>query len=134
MNELYKQYIIEPHPWWKVAQYSGMDFYETAEQAERRGWHVIPAWGSKGWDLGSWPLVAVFFRNTKDKITDVESFQLAEYVEGDVTVYSCPNPEIREEICDQIAFYHWKMNEQTWIRNYETFEDLDDMYKGPYRR
>jgi hypothetical protein len=43
MNETFKQYIVEPHPWWKVAQYSGMDGYDTIEQAERRGWHVIPA-------------------------------------------------------------------------------------------
>ena len=134
MNKLYEQYIVEPHPWWKVAQYSGMDGYDTIEQAERRGWHVIPAWGSKGWDLGSWPLVIVFFRTTKDKETNVESFQLCEYVEGDTTIYSCPTPEIREEITDEIAFYHWKMQEQTWVRDYETFEELDDTLKGPYRR
>ncbi len=134
MNDTFKQYIVEAHPWWKVAQYSGMDAYDTMSQANRRGWHEIPSWGSKGWDLGSWPLVIVYFRNTRDKITNVESFQLCEYVEGDTTVYSCPTSEIREAITDEIAFYHWQMQEQTWVRDIETFDMLPDELKGPYRQ
>jgi hypothetical protein len=131
MNEALEQYKVEPHPWWQTALYSGLDAYETMEQANRRGWHEVSAWGSRGWDLGSWPLVIVYFRNAKAQGTIF--YQLAEYVEGDVTVYSCTSPELREQICNAIAFFHWKMQEQDWIRGIETFEELPSECKGPYK-
>jgi hypothetical protein len=101
------------------------------EQANKRGWHEVPSWGSRGWDLGSWPLVIVYFRDAK--VQGTIFYQVAEYVEGDVTVYSCTSPELREQICNEIAFYHWQMQEQDSVRSIETFADLPDEFKGPFR-
>jgi hypothetical protein len=121
-----KQYQIEPKAWWLAAQMIGMDGYDTLETAERRGWHAIPAWGSRGWDLGSWPLVVIYHRNQAD------SYSVAEYVEGDVTVYTCPTKELREQITDALAFFHWHIREESWVKGYETVDQLPTEFRGPY--
>jgi len=122
-----EQYQVAPEGFWLVEQMSGGDGYDAMEVAERRKWHAIPAWGSRGWDLGSWPLVVVYVRNRPG------SFDVAEYCEGDITMYACPTEEIRNEIINSLAFFHWKMREETWVEKYDSVDELPDELKGPYR-
>lgn len=121
-----EQYQVEPKGWWLAAQMMGMDGYDTLEVAERNSWRAIPAWGSRGWDLGSWPLVVIYHRNQGG------TYSVAEYVEGDVTCYTCPTKELRDQITDEIAFFHWKMREERWAEGIETSEQMPDSLRGPF--
>src|SRR5437763_17067433 len=98
-----EQYRMEPAPFWNSCLMMGMTGYDVMEFAQRiRKWYPVASWGRDGYDLGSWPLVIVFVRNTPD------SYEVIEYVEGDVCMYACPTSEIRQSIIDELAFFHWK--------------------------
>jgi len=90
-------------------------------------WRAIPSWGRDGYDLGSWPLVIVFVRNLDGR------FDVIEYVEGDVAMYSCPTADIRKAIIDELAFFHWKHQGEDWVKDYESVDQLPGELKGPYR-
>ena len=75
------QYRARPEPFWAGLQARGDDGYERIEVARRWKWEAIPSWGRDGWDLGDWPLVVIFHRDSAD------GFELAENCEGDVTAY-----------------------------------------------
>ena len=40
------------------------DGYSDCEAEERRGWRVVPNWGADGWNLGAWPYVMLYVRDT----------------------------------------------------------------------
>ena len=122
-----EQYQVEPKAFWAAAQMMGMDGYDTMEVAEARKWHAVPVWGSRGWDLGSWPLVVIYHRDEPNK------YSVAEYCEGDITVYDCPTKELREAITNEIAFFHWHFQEESWVKGYNCVDELPDELKGPYR-
>ena len=105
------------------------DGYDVMEAVTDHGWNSVDAWGKPGWNLGSWPLVIVFVRRQNG------IFQVAEYVEGDVTVYSCPNKWIRQQIIDGLAFFHWKHQDEEWMKAYDSIDKvpLDSELRGPYR-
>ena len=63
MKEEFDKYRVDPGNFWKGLLMLGGDGYDDMELAEKIGWHPISAWGKDGWNLGSWPLVIVFFRN-----------------------------------------------------------------------
>jgi hypothetical protein len=121
------QYKTEPDAFWGAAfMYDG---YSMMAIAEARNWETIGGWGKAGWNLGYWPYVIIFFRDREG------FFDVLEYCEGDVTMWACPTAEIREEITNGLALYHWKHNEYSApdaIKEYETLEQLPDEYKGPY--
>lgn len=123
-----KQYEIKPDPFWQIQQMQGADGYDTMEAANARGWHEIADWGSEGWNLGEWPYLIIFFKKTPD------GYQLAEYCEGDITVYKCPTKEIREAITDEIAFDNWKRQGESWVKGIESAEQAPDNLRGPYSR
>ncbi len=122
-----KQYRVEPEPMWQRLLVRGGDGYDAMEFAEQRGWLALAAWGKDGYDLGSWPLVIVFFRNRE------ELFDVIEYVEGDVTQYACPTQNIRDAITDELAFFHWKYQGESWVDDYDSVEQLPAELRGPYR-
>ena len=128
MKAQLKQYEVEPEPFWRGASLLG-DGYDVMGAAERKsqGWRVVAGWGKDGYDLGSWPLVMVFFRQRDRR------FEIAYYVEGDVTCYSAPTEEIRDAITDELAFLHWKYHGESWVEGYESVEQLPDELRGPYR-
>lgn len=127
MKEELEHYRVEPDAFWRTAWMYG-DGYDVLEQAERKtqGWRVISAWGRGGYDLGSWPLVMVFFRER-------DGFEVAYYVEGDIACYAAPTEAIREAIVDEIAFFHWKQQGEAWVEGCETVEQLLEDLRGPYR-
>jgi hypothetical protein len=121
-----RQYEIAPEPFWRRASLYG-DGYDVMEQAGKRGWHAVAAWGQDGYDLGSWPYVIFFFRDREGQ------YDLLYYVEGDVTMYSCPTQDIRNVIVDELAFFHWKYQGERWVEEFASIDQLPDTLRGPYR-
>ncbi len=134
MKDELNQYKVEPGNFWKGLLMLGGDGYDDMELAEKHGWHPISAWGKDGWNLGSWPLVIVFFRNLKVKQEETVVYQVIEYVEGDVTMWSCPTKELRQAVIDELAFFHWKHMQEEWVKEYTSVDELPDALKGPYGR
>lgn len=125
---------VTPESLWNVLQNRGYNGYDVMEVVERKRWKPISSWGSEGWDLGSWPYEIVFFRTLKETSTTKGTFEVAHYIEGDVTCYSLPNREARYELVNAIAFDSWKLSGCDWVEGYETVEDAPASFKGPYRR
>jgi hypothetical protein len=128
MNKELEQYQVQPEPMWDRLCLFGGDGYDVIEQASRRRWEAIPAWGERGWDLGSWPLVIIFHKDNPG----MGRYFVVEYVEGDLTCWDCPTPEIREQITDSIAFYHWEFQEEEWVAPYENETQAPAALRGPY--
>jgi hypothetical protein len=120
------QYQVETPILWQGMPVRGLDGYGVAELVRRWDWEAIADWGKDGYNLGSWPLVIVFWRDHEG------GFDVAEYVEGDATVYTCPTEEIREQITDEIAYFHWRHTDKDWTRPYHWIENLPNEFKGPY--
>lgn len=95
--------------------------------AGKYGWRAIGDWGKPGYNLGSWPLVIIYFREREGR------FEVAEYVEGDVAVWSCPTEELRQAVTDELAFFHWKHRGVEWVQGYESVDQLPEDLRGPYR-
>jgi hypothetical protein len=127
MREDLKQYQVEPDAFWQSIWVYG-DGYDAMTAANRKGYREIAAWGKAGYGLGDWPLVIVFHRNMPT------CYELVEYVEGDVTMYTCPTRELRNSITDEIAFFHWKHKSEPWVEGYETVDQSPNELRGPYRR
>ena len=125
MKQELAQYEVTPESFWQNTWRYG-DGYNVIAFAEAQKWHAIPGWGKDGYDLGDWPYVIVFFRNRNAQ------YDIAYYVEGDVTMYSAPTEEIRNAIVDEIAFFHWRGEE--WVQGYDSVDQLPDELKGPYRQ
>lgn len=127
MKEELEQYRVEPDAFWQATWLYG-DGYDVMAQAERplQGWRVVSSWGRDGYDLGSWPYVMVFFRERR-------GFEIAYYVERDVVCYVAPTKARREAIVDEIAFFHWKHQNEVWVKGYESVEHVPDELRGPYR-
>jgi|SRR2546430_16687312 len=122
-----KQYRVQPEAIWDEALLRGGG-YDVSEYVVDENWVLVPLWGKNGWNLGKWPYVMIFFR------TEGDYFEVAEYIEGDITVYSCPSKEIRYQITNELAFSHWKFQEEEWVDGYDSVDQLPDDLKGPYRR
>lgn len=127
MKEELKQYQVEPDKFWKALPMLGGDGYDDMDSAGKFGFRAIDGWGKDGYTLGSWPLIIIFFREREGK------FDVVEYVEGDVNMWSCPTEAIREEITNELAFFHWKFKGREWVKNYDSVEQLPEELKGPYR-
>jgi hypothetical protein len=128
MKEELNQYKAEPPRFWKALPMLGGDGYDDMEAAEKHGWHAIDAWGRDGYTLGSLPLIIIFYSDHQGR------FDVIEYVEGDVEMWSCPSPEIRQQVTDELAFFHWKHSNKEWVRDYTSVDELPDELKGPYRQ
>jgi hypothetical protein len=125
-----QRYEVAPSAIWNTLLMMGAGGYDVMERI--KGWSAIPAWGKNGWDLGSWPLVIIFWGNRPAKDGNPPTFDIAYYVEGDVTTYKCPTAEIRNQITDTLAFFHWKAQEERWVKDYQTEGDLPPELRGPF--
>jgi hypothetical protein len=124
----FAQYEVTPSPLFQNAWRYG-DGYDLIEVAESRGWRVQADWGkAEGYNLGSWPLIIVFFGRVSNL------YHLVYYVEGDITQYAFPTKELRAACTDEIAFFHWKHQGEEWVAEYETVDQLPEELRGPYRR
>lgn len=127
MKQELMQYEITPEGFWQCTWMYG-DGYNVMEVAHQQKWRAIPGWGKDGYDLGDWPYVIIFMKNLQER------YDIIYYVEGDVTMYSAPTKEIRDAIVNEIAFFHWKQQDEEWVQGYDTVDQLPDELKGPYRR
>jgi len=64
----------------------GYDWIEDLQ-----GWHALPYWGSKGWELGNWPYVIAAVCRASAPI-----WGLATYIEGDTELWAFESREDRE--------------------------------------
>lgn len=119
---------VGPEHFWLACQLRGDDGYDRIEVARPRGWRAIPAWGRDGWDLGCWPLVVIFHRDIAD------GFELVENVEGDVTAYRFPTRAMRDAATDELAFFHWRHEDEPWVSGIERLQDAPAELRGPYSR
>ena len=118
------------------------DGYGDMEVAGNSGWQVIPSWGLDGWDLGSWPYVAIYARESNDgSITDgklTRFYELQQIVEGDHTVWSFATSAERESAINYM--FLWYAADQDWAPlKWEDREKLDrgemefdSKYLGPF--
>ncbi len=127
MKDELNQYKAEPERFWEALPMLGGDGYDDMDMAQKFDWRPIGGWGRDGYNLGSWPLVIIFFREREGR------FEVVEYVEGDVTMWSCPTEEIRQQVTDELAFFHWKFRDEEWVKDYTSVDELPDVLKGPYR-
>jgi hypothetical protein len=104
-----------------------VDGYDRQTLAAENGWTAIASWGSRGWDLGHWPLVTIYMKEDKGR------FFLAENVEGDTSIYVFDSEEDRSAACDSIAFFYWKGAAEPWVSDIDSAQDLPDYLRGPYR-
>lgn len=118
-------YEVAPEGYWEVARLAG-DGYDRMEVARRYGWRETASWGLGGWDLGQWPYVVIFVRNKDDL------FEAATNCEGDTTVYRFPNRELRNAAIDAIAFFHWKHQDEDWVKGIATAQDMPPKLRGPF--
>ena len=122
------QYQGEPGNFWLALPMLGGDGYDAINIAKRLSWQAIPYWGKDGYNLGSWPLIIIFFRDREGW------FDVIEYVEGDVNLWSCPTEAIRQEITDELAFLHWKhTGNGPDVEAFQSVDDVPDELRGPYR-
>jgi hypothetical protein len=121
--ELFARGMIE-----RAAGGDGYDVMEAAGTGPRVDrWHAVPSWGLDGWDLGSWPLVAVYVRRDTNG-----EHQLAYYVEGDVTIYGYATVEERNRAIDELAFFHWNWAGESWVEGIDSADEMPNHLCGPF--
>jgi hypothetical protein len=123
---LCEQYRVVPEAFWHLAQIRHEDGYDCIRAAQQREWSVVSSWGLEGWDLGAWPLVVISHRRT------ARGFELAYYVEGDVTVYRYPTRELRDAATDCLALWHWKHDGKYWVDGVESIDTAPERLRGPF--
>ncbi len=82
------------------------DGYGDMEVARRQGWDPVAAWGKDGWDLGSWPYVAIYRRERDGK------HELMQVVEGDHDVYAFASLADLEAAVDYL--FLWDSAGESW--------------------
>lgn len=101
------------------------DGYDQMEALSKTGWKVIPCWGLRGWDLGSWPYVAVY--RHKD---DPTVFRVV--TEGDVDTYTGFADEADRDAGISRCFVWWaKHNDEPWARDWDA-NDPPQCARGRY--
>ncbi|AZM51835.1 hypothetical protein DMA15_03895 [Streptomyces sp. WAC 01529] len=93
------------------------------------GWHAISAWGSEGWDLGSWPYQIIAHCN----LPGVPLYGLATYTEGDIDVQAFGSREERDAATNEIALCLWISNENGPDGLTEDMSPIPAQFCGPYR-
>jgi len=88
---------VTPDPIWAISLARGEDGYTAMDTARTLGWVPLPAWGTRGIDLGTWPYVIIFIRWNDN------AFDLVEYVEGDVRQWRLPTREQLDAALGELA-------------------------------
>ena len=118
------------------------DGYSDMEVEGKRGWRAIAGWGRDGWDLGSWPYVVIYRRESGDAGSSFvvgQRFELMQICEGDRTVYTFASREDRNAAIDYL--FLWYAAGEDWAPlSYEDRAKLDageltvdEKFRGPYR-
>jgi hypothetical protein len=123
------------HKAWAVGfieRMQGGDGYDVMSKVEHASaeqrWVSIGGWGADGWNLGDWPYVVIYCRN--DPVSGM--YQVAYYVEGDVTIYRYATARERNRAIDGLAFFHWRALSESWVEGIESAKDMPMKLCGPY--
>ena len=105
--------------------------YDWMEDIAAAGWTVLPAWGSDGWDVGSWPYVMLALNRIHD--AEGELFAMATYCEGDVKTTYYRTQSAQWAAITAYAFWQWKHGQADGPADLpESIEDLPAQYRTPY--
>lgn len=127
-------------------RWPGDDGYDRMGFAQNAGWTPIAAWGRDGWDLGSWPLVCVYFRTRAAAPCAAHApdtaggcticiqpvFERAVDVEGDVTVEQYETRDERDQATDETALFYWLADGAEWLEGAATLEQMPAHLRGPF--
>ena len=129
-------YLGRASGWWAG------DGYDRMEPARRHGWRPLGGWGSRGWDLGSWPLVVVYVRGPKIGQTDPgpeyadvpAPYHLMTDTEGDLDQYAFPSEALRSAALDYLFAWWGKQFGQSWAAGFdpENPATIPAKFRGPY--
>jgi hypothetical protein len=98
------------------------DGYDFMEQLSG-GWYVVPAWGSDGWDAGSWPLVILVHYDGDNEVP----YGMAVYTEGDIDIKEFKSLQERDQATNEWAIWWWNFSETKGAP-----KKLTDGRLGPY--
>ena len=109
------------------------DGYDDMSLANKQGWRELSSWGRDGWDLGDWPYVVLYTRDTAD------GYELQSITEGDHTVYEFSSYDDRDRAINYM--FLWYAAGQSWAPlawdDREKLDrgelDVDEKFRGPYR-
>lgn len=82
--------------------YDGHDWIDAL-----KCWHAVGVWGTRGWNLGSWPLVIIAHHDDEDR----RVFGVVTYCEGDLSISAYDTEAGRDAETDQIALFQWRQFE-----------------------
>jgi len=120
-----RAYLVREGSRYTDPQFAGDDGYGSIESAIDHGWRARSSWGLNGWDLGAWPIVVYFFRDRP------AAFELAEYIEGDVKVWTFPTDDLRSALVDTLAYWWWDHEGESWTAGH-SIDAIPDRLRGPF--
>lgn len=128
-KDKFGQFETTPRAIWQDLRDAGCDGYDVMQTMVALGWTAVGSWGKDGWDLGSWPYVVVYWHD------DCGGYELLTWVEGDLTQYTFPTKELRQDKTDEIAFFYWKHASEEWVSGFDSIDDVpkDSDLRGPVR-
>jgi hypothetical protein len=104
-------------------RWPGDEGYERTSYARSTGWQPVSSWGRDGWDLGNWPYVIVYHRGETE---------LAQDIEGDITIETLTTAEERDRKTDELAFLYWKNANEEWVQGIDSHEQMPDHLRGAF--
>ena len=117
----------------------GYGGYEWLERVQAHGWRMLSNWGADGWDLGTWPLVIV--AHHLYETDEGKRFDLAQRIEGDITVWTFDDAGALYSATDRLASFWWRRDpeahgEELAAALAATPEDdyLPPRFRGPFNR
>lgn len=118
-------YRIAPEAFWDIARMRGDSGYDLMGPARSHGMARHPELGPRR--LG--PRFLALRRRLPRAVG--HAWELAEYVEADLTVYRYPTQERRDAATDCLAFRHWKHQGESWVAGVETVVAAPGRLRGP---
>ena len=135
------EYRVENDARFEIERMRGGDGYDVMDEVRKGQWRSIANWGESGWDLGNWPYVVIYWRESvttrQGPVADAQriskAYEMTYYVEGDLTTYRYDTAEERSTATDGLALFHWNWSSEREpdVEAYETVEELPAEYRGP---
>jgi hypothetical protein len=113
-----------PRPPWGHGFGSGWEWMEALSN----GWHPEPGWGSRGWDLGAWPLIVVALFVDDEQ----QRYAVANYVEGDVEIKRYQSRGALYAAVNGIAEFYWRLGQSRGPKDLPEGTGLRAKHCGPY--
>lgn len=107
------------------------DGYDWLENLTGSPWKVMGAWGTDGWDAGSWPYV--FFATATHRDETGTLYGYGTYIEGDTYTHWYRAEDACHKAITAEVFWYWKHGQADGPAHLPaTAEELDDEFTKPY--